>query len=67
MNNLKSIRESAAMTQKELADLSGVNVRSIQAYESGLRDLSGASVSVVYSLARALGCKIEELIGQEPL
>ena len=59
---LQQKRLEAEMTQQQLADASGVNVRIIQYYEQGYRDINGARVVTVKRLADALGCRIEELI-----
>ena len=45
-----------------MSDASGVKVRMIQLYEQRQNDLSKARFEVVLSLAKALGCEIEDLI-----
>ena len=40
---LREIRKQRNMTQKELAQISGVNFRSLQDYEQGHKRLSSAS------------------------
>lgn len=60
--NLKRIRTIYGCTQAELSQKSGVSLRSIQMYEQRNKDINKASVETVYRLAKALGCKIEELI-----
>lgn len=62
-SNLKIIRESQELSQGQLAKLSGVSVRTIQAFEQGARDLSEARFDIVHSLARALGVSVDDLIG----
>lgn len=42
--------------------MSGVNVRMIQYYEQGVKDINAAGALTVYKLAKALGCAMEELI-----
>ena len=59
---LQEIRKSRGFTQKQLSDASGVKVRMIQLYEQRQNDLSKARFEVVLSLAKALGCEIEDLI-----
>ena len=59
---LKEIREKRGMTQAELADKSGVSVRTIQAYERGGRDINTAAASTVYKLATVLRCAVEDLL-----
>ena len=60
--NLKRIRTIYGCTQKELAENSGVSLRSIQMYEQRNKDINKASLDTVYSLSRVLGCKMEDLI-----
>ena len=62
MNNLKRIRTEAGVSQSRLAELSGVNVRMIQYYEQGVKDINSAGALTVYKLAKALGCAMEDLI-----
>lgn len=59
---LKEIRESRGLSQAELAKLSDVKLRNIQAYEQGYKDINKAEVLRVYQLAKALKCRIEDLI-----
>jgi transcriptional regulator with XRE-family HTH domain len=62
MSNLKKIRELREMTQAELADKSGVNVRMIQHYEQGTKDIKKSNVITALSLSEALGCDIREIL-----
>lgn len=55
-------RKELGWSQHELAKQSGVNVRMIQYYEQGYKDIKKAQVQTVQKLARALGCTIEDLI-----
>lgn len=59
---LHKIRKARGFTQKELSDASGVSLRMIQLYEQKQNDISKAQVNVVVSLAKALGCEVEDLI-----
>ena len=49
-------------TQEQLATLSGVNVRSIRAYEQGDNDITKAQGDTLQMLAKTLDCSIEELL-----
>ena len=60
--NLKRIRTAYGFTQAELSKASGVSLRSIQMYEQRNKNINKASADTVYSLARVLGCTIEDLI-----
>ena len=61
-SRLQKIRKARGFTQKELSEASGVSLRMIQLYEQRQNDIGKAQVNVVLSLARALGCDIEDLL-----
>lgn len=61
-SKLHTIRKARGFTQQQLSDASGVALRMIQLYEQKQNDLSKAQVNVVISLAKVLGCEIEDLI-----
>lgn len=62
MTQLKKVREATGLSQAKLAERSGVNVRMIQHYEQGRKDLNVAAAITVYRLAQALECKVEDLL-----
>lgn len=62
MSNLKKIREEKNITQAKLSESSGVNIRMIQHYEQGVKDINKAQGLTLRSLAQALECKIEDLL-----
>lgn len=66
MKKLKSRRESAGMSQSQLAQASGVSLRNIQAYEAegemASRDINKAEALKVYRLAEALGCTVADIL-----
>ena len=57
---LKNMRENAGMSQRELAEASGVPVRTIQQYEQRQKDIRKAAYDTVSRLANALHCSPEE-------
>jgi DNA-binding transcriptional regulator YiaG len=61
-SKLHTIRKARGFTQQQLSDASGVALRMVQLYEQKQNDLGKAQVTVVLSLAKALGCEIEDLI-----
>ena len=61
-SRLKFFREYKGLTQAELAEKSGINVRMIQHYEQGTKDINTASVITVLQLAEALDCDVYEII-----
>ncbi len=60
--NLKRIRTAHGCTQKDLAEMSGVSLRSIQMYEQRNKDINKAQSDSLYRLAKALGCAMEDLL-----
>lgn len=62
MTNLKKIREAAGMTQRELAEKTGVNLRMIQFYEQGVKRINAAEALTVLRLADALGVEVRDLL-----
>lgn len=65
MSNLKKKRKELGMSQALLASKSGVNIRTIQSYEQGAKDINKASVEAIYMLSKALNCRMEEIIDIE--
>ena len=59
---LQRIRKQRGLSQRELALLSGVKLRSIQCYEQGDIDIRSAQAGTLLSLAKTLGCTIEDLL-----
>ncbi len=64
---LKRLRLYAELTQKQLAERSGVSQRMIEQYEQGRKNLSHASAESVRNLSVALGCRMEDLTEDSPL
>lgn len=60
--NLQYRRNLQRLTQKKLAERSGVNLRIIQYYEQGYRDINKAEAMTVYKLAQALGCNVKDIL-----
>lgn len=60
--NLKLIRTKLNLTQKELSDISGVPVRTIQQYEQRQKNINKAQTEYLVMLSKALSCKIEDLL-----
>lgn len=62
MTNLKQIRKESGLTQSQLAEASSVNIRMIQHYEQGVKDINQASALTVYRLAEALNTTVGEIL-----
>lgn len=60
--NLKKYRLAAGLSQSELAEVSGVQVRTIQQYEQRLKNINAAKAESVIALSKALECSVEMLM-----
>ena len=60
---IKKRRAAVGMSQAELADRAGVTQATISIIESGKR--ANPSWDTIVGIARALGCKIEDLYSEE--
>ena len=59
---LRYYRSTKNLTQSELAKRAGVNLRTLQDYEQGHKDINKAEALTVSKLAQALECKVEDLL-----
>lgn len=62
IRRLKQLRRVYGYSQSVMAMKSGVNLRTLQQYESGAKDINKASVTTLKALADTLGVKIEDLM-----
>ena len=61
-SNLKKRREAIGMTQSELSEISGVNVKSISLYEQNPERINKASGHTLYNISHCLLCNIEDIL-----
>ena len=59
---LKTYRKLVGLSQMELAEKTGVPVRTIQQYEQRQKNINKASVEYIMRLSKALYCKPENLL-----
>ena len=50
------LKKAGGLTQIELSQLAGVNLRTLQQYEIGFKDINKASGQTINSLAQVLHC-----------
>lgn len=62
MTRLQEYRKKLCLSQKELADSAGVNVRTLQQYEIRDKDINRAASDKIISLAKVLKCRPEDLM-----
>lgn len=63
--NLKIFRRQASMSQKELAEATGIPLRTIQQYEQRQKSINRASADKIITLAHILMCTPESLLEPE--
>lgn len=59
---LKTLRQAAGLSQRQLAERSGVGIRAIQQYEQGAKHIEMASGLSLYRLSQVLHCRMEDLL-----
>ena len=63
------LKKAVGLTQKELSQLAGVNLRTLQQYEIGSKGINKASGQTINSLAQVLHCYFYDVmeldIGEE--
>lgn len=62
---LHNARLAAGLSQSQLAAAAGLNVRMLQHYEQGFKDLNGAKLSTLLKLCIALDCKLGDILTDE--
>ena len=63
MKKLKAVRLSKGLTQKALSERSGVNLRTIQDYESnGGQLVDRANLRTLLNISKALCCNIKDIL-----
>ena len=60
--NLKAFRQRSGLSQRELAEQSGVPLRTIQQYEQRQKSINKAQAEYLLMLARTLCCAMEDLL-----
>lgn len=59
---IQRIRRRRGLSQRELAEKSGVNLRTLQQYEIRDKDIEKAAAGKLLAMARVLSCRPEELM-----
>lgn len=61
-DKLKTLRRAAGISQTQLAATAGLNVRMVQYYEQGVKDLNAAKLQTLLKLCNALNCALSDII-----
>lgn len=59
---LKEVRQARGLSQSQLAEKTGINVRTLQHYEQGSKVFDHARIDTLLRVCVALDCKLEEII-----
>ena len=62
LSSVQRLRKATGLTQQELADRTGINIRQIQKYEYGEYDTGKMMLRNAIALADALECDVRELL-----
>ena len=61
-NNIKAYRKKQGLTQADLANRAGLNIRQIQKIENGEARTENITLKTMQAIAQALYTKIDDLI-----
>ncbi len=64
---LQQIRRDRGLSQSQLAKKANVNVRTLQVYEQGAKDINGAKLNTLIDLALALDCNVSDILTNDEL
>lgn len=64
---LRVLRVQRGFSQAQLAEKSGVPMRTLQKYENNITPINGAKLSTICQLCSALDCKITDILEDEDL
>ena len=64
---LMKVRLSKGISQRNLAEISGVSERAIKGYEQQTRPIENAKLHTLYKLCIALDCKIGDILENEEM
>lgn len=59
---LKELRQAAGLSQSQLAEKTGINVRTLQHYEQGSKVFDHARIDTILKVCLALNCKLEDVV-----
>lgn len=65
MTKLKRMRQHSGLTQSELAKKVNVNLRTLQYYEQGVKQLDHARIDTILKICLELGCDISDIMEEK--
>ncbi len=67
MRKLKQIRKLKGLSQSELAEKCNISIKSVQAYEQGVRKLEKVNKNTILKICEVLNCKEKDILDNENL
>lgn len=67
MSKLQEMRLARGLSQRDLAERSGIDRPILQAYEQGRRNFDGAKIETLAKVALALECSIADVLDDPEL
>lgn len=64
-SRLQNTRLAAGLSQSQLAAATGLNVRTLQCYEQGAKDINNAKLATLLKLCLALDCMLGDILTDE--
>ena len=62
MKKLKERRMAAGLSQSQLAEKTGINVRVIQHYEQGTKNFDHARIDKILNVCLVLNCELKDIL-----
>ena len=59
---LAEMRKKRGLSQQQLSDLTGINLRTLQYYEQGQLNFNSCKIEKIFATALALDCDIEDIL-----
>lgn len=66
-SKLKTVRQKAGFSQIRLSDATGVNFRTLQAYEQGTKVFDHARLETILRICLVLNCRMEDILEETDL
>ena len=61
-DKLQAARKAAGLSQSQLAEAAEINVRTLQHYEQGSKDINTARLETILKICNALKCQISDIL-----
>lgn len=59
---LKAWRQAKGLSQSQLAEKTGINLRTIQHYEQGSKNFDHARIDAIMRVCVALDCRLDDIL-----